>query len=170
MRQVGANGSVGGVHVVEEIHHPVCRDGVGHALHLEPAGLFAIDPVFDMGVGLVGNNNLTGRGGAFQAGGQIDAAADDRIVHAVIAAEIAHRAKVRMNAHAATQRFFHAAFTPISLQRHHAVAHGNGHSDTDQGVFPYAPALRIAKENYNGVAHIFIDGGAVFQGDLRHFG
>ena len=101
---------------------------------------------------------------------KVHGAADHRIVHAVLAAEIADRAIARMNADPATQRRLDAAVAPFMSQFADTLLHGDSHLDAGQRIFLHTQRRRIAEEHDNGVPDIFVDGRAVLQRDLRHFG
>src|SRR6185369_12691772 len=70
-----------------------------------------------------------------QPRGKVHGAADHRIVHAVLAAEIAYRAIARMNADPATQRRLDAAVAPFMSQFADTFLHGDSHLDAGQRIF-----------------------------------
>ena len=50
------------------------------------------------------------------------------------------------------------------------VLHLDGHAQAGLGVLGVALGFRIAEEDQHGVADELVDGAAMDQGDLRHFG
>ena len=101
---------------------------------------------------------------------EVHRAADHGVVHAVFAAEIADGAIAGVNADPAAQRRLDAAVAPFLRQFADALLHGDRHLDAGQRIFLHAQRRRIAEEHDNGVTDIFVDGCAVLQRDLRHFG
>ena len=68
------------------------------------------------------------------------------------------------------QRRLDAAVVPFLRQLADALLHGDRHLDAGQRVLLNAQRRRIAEEHDYGVADVFVDGRAVLQRDLRHFG
>jgi transposase len=71
----------------------------------DPLGLYGwpllrINHVANDGVGFIGQKNAIGIRLAFQSGGQVYLAADDRVVHAIVASEISDVAEPRVDADA----------------------------------------------------------------------
>src|SRR5262245_11842392 len=64
------------------------RDGVGDALYRDVPTLFTVDPVANIRVGFKGYEDLARRGGSFKPGGEVHAAADDGVVHPILAAKV----------------------------------------------------------------------------------
>jgi hypothetical protein len=95
--------------------------------------------------------------------------ADNGVVHAVLAAEVADGAIARADADPQLERLLQSGIAPFGLQLPHAPLHRHRHVDASQGVLLDSPRLRIAEEGQDRVADVFVDGRAVFQRDLRHF-
>ena len=105
-----------------------------------------------------------------QPRGEVHRAADHGVVHAVFAAEIADRAIAGVDADPAAQRRLDAAVAPFLRQFADALLHGDRHLHAGQRILLHAERRRIAEEHDDGVADIFVDGRAILQRDLRHFG
>ena len=63
-----------------------------------------------------------------------------------------------------------ALIVPLGPKIDHALLHRDRHADTGQRVFPDTHGRRINEEHDHGVADIFIDGGAMIDGDFGHIG
>ena len=105
-----------------------------------------------------------------QPGGEVHLAADDRVVHPVLAAEVADGAIARVDADSKLEGLFQAGLAPFRLQLPHPPLHGDRHVDAGERILLYAPRLRIAEEGQDRVADIFVDGRAMLERDLRHLG
>ena len=105
-----------------------------------------------------------------QACGKIGLGADDRIVHAVVAAEIADIAVAGVDAHAHAERLLDPGVAPFGVEPGDAILHLDRHAQARFGIFGVAFGFRIAEEDQHGVADEFVDRAAVAERDLRHFG
>src|SRR5215207_9508330 len=87
-----------------EVDDAVGLDRVGQALDPDLAARLAMDLVLHMREGLVGDQDAAGRRLVLEPRGEVHGAADDGVVHAVLAAEIADRAIAGVDADTAAQR------------------------------------------------------------------
>src|SRR5215467_13855185 len=158
--QVGAflvNEQALGAEVLIGVDYLIGGDGVGDALDRDVPTLLTVDPVANVRVGFKGYEDLARRGGSLKAGGEVHAAADDGVVHPILAAEVADGAVPRVDSDPALEGFFDAPRPPYALQLMHPRSHGDGHLDTGERVLVDAARLGIAKKDHNGVADILID-------------
>ena len=63
-----------------------------------------------------------------------------------------------------------AELLPLGAQLMHAPQHGDGHAYAGSRVLLQSTRLWVAEEHHDRVTDIFVDGGAVFERDVRHFG
>ena len=105
MRQPCPDGLITLVKIFITIDNPVCDQGVGETLDLDGALLFAVNLVLDVGVRLVGDEDLAWGTSGFEPCGQVHSTADDGVVHPVIASEVSYRA------HAGADADLHSAPT-----------------------------------------------------------
>ena len=77
-------------------------------------------------------------GMGLKARGQVHHTAYDGVVHAVLAAEIPHRAIASIDADAEVKGPFGAELLPFGLQLAQAPLHGNGHAHAGACVLLYA--------------------------------
>ena len=143
---------------------------MGDALDADVAMLLAADLVLDVRKGLVRNEDPARSGRLFEPRRKVHAAADDRVVHAVLAAEVADGAEPGVDADPALQRPLDARISPHALQLVHPLAHGDGHAHAGQRVLLDAARLRVAEEDDDGVADVLVDGRTEVVGDARHLG
>src|SRR5262249_55080227 len=148
MRQLGSDRLLALAQILIEIDHAVGCYWVGDALDLDMAALFAVDHVFDMGMGLVRDQYLSGRASGLEPSGEIHAGANDRIVHPSLAAEVSYGAHARIDTHPASQRVLHTRCSPNILQLFHLLAHRNRHLDASDSILLDAARLGIAKKNH----------------------
>src|SRR5215213_4772540 len=153
-----------------EVDDAVGRDRVGEALDPDLAARLAMDLVLHMGEGLVRDQDAAGRRLVLEPRGEVHGAADDGVVHAVLAAEIADRAIAGVDADAAAQRRLDAGVAPGAGELADALLHGERHRDAGERVLLDAAALGVAEEHHDCVADIFVDRRAVLERDLRHLG
>src|ERR1700751_1042617 len=73
------------------------RDGVGDALDRDVPTLLTVDPVANIRVGFKGYEDFARRGGGLKPGGEVHAAADDGVVHPILAAEVSDGAVPRVD-------------------------------------------------------------------------
>ena len=96
--------------------------------------------------------------------------ADDRVVHPIVAAEIADGGKAGADADADPERPFEPALAPFLLELAHAALHRDRHHHAGLGILLHAPGFGVAEEQQHRVADVLVDGGAVRERDLRHLG
>ena len=123
------------------------------------------DEVADQRVGLVAEHDAVRLGDALQPGGEVRLGTDDRVVHPVVAAEIADIAVAGVDADAGAERLLDAALAPLGVELGQALLHGDGHPHAGARVLGHALGLRVAEEAQDGVADELVDGGAVRQRD-----
>src|SRR5262252_9291033 len=148
----------------------IAVDGIGYALDRDVPTLLAVEPVPHVRIGLIGYEDLARCRRSLKPGGEVHAAADDGVVHPILAAEVADGAVPRVDSDPALEGFFDAPRPPYALQLMHPRSHGDGHLDTGERVLVDAARLGIAKEDDNSVADVLIDRRSVRERDLRHFG
>ena len=68
------------------------------------------------------------------------------------------------------ERLLGAKLLPLGAQLTHPPHHGDGHAHAGKSVLLQALGLGIAEEHHDRVADIFVDGGAMFERDIRHLG
>src|SRR5262249_52032181 len=85
-------------------------------------------------------------GDRLQPRSQVRFGADDRVVHAIVAAEISNIAKTRIDAHADPERVLDPVAAPLGVEAGNAMLHFDRHAETRSGVLSIALGLRIAKK------------------------
>src|SRR4051794_11279900 len=100
---------------------------------------------------------------------QIHLTADYRIIHSIFASKVADCAEARSDSNPQLEGLLHTQIRPLGLELSHASLHGDRHPDAGKSILSNASGVRIAKEGEDGVADIFVDRGAMLEGDLRHF-
>ena len=124
---VFVNEVTGFSNIVVDINDQENSDGVRDALHINVPTLLTVNLVFDESVGLIRDENLAGRGRLFKPAREIYAAADDRVVHPIVAAEISDCTEPGVNSSSTTWRLFNARGSPDAIQFAHFRAHGDRH-------------------------------------------
>ena len=156
--------------VVIEAKHLVAADRLGEALDLDRRLFLDRHVVLDQGIGLVAEQDAVDLRIRLETRGQVHGAADDGVVHAVVAAEIADRAIAGVDADAEMKGLLGAEFQPLGLQLAEPPQHGDGHAHASPRILLHPFRFRIAKKHHDGVADIFVDGGAVLKRNVRHLG
>ncbi len=128
--------------IVVEAEHLVAADRLGEALHLDRRLLLGGHLVLHQRIGLVTHEDAVDLGIGLQPRGQIHRAADDRIIHAVLAAEIADGDVARVDADAQVKRLLGAELLPFGSQLPQAPQHGDRHAHARAGVLLDAPRFR----------------------------
>ena len=103
----------GMVHLVENL---VVANRLGKSLSLYGILLLGQNDVFDERIGFMAEQNAAELGMRLQSGRQVHFAADDGVVHAVLAAEIADGAIARIDADPQLERLFQPGIAPFGLQ------------------------------------------------------
>src|SRR5262249_60723103 len=103
----------------------VGRQGVGDALHINVSALLTGDLVFDKSVGLIRDKNLAWRSRLFEPAREIYTAADNGVVHSVLATEVSDGTETSVNSSSATWRFFYSRGSPDHIQFAQSLAHGD---------------------------------------------
>src|SRR5262249_38296671 len=101
---------------------------------------------------------------------EIHTATDDGVVHPIIATEVSDGAETGVDSSSATWRLFNARGTPDAIQFVHFLAHGDRHLHACHRIRLDAFGFRIAKEDENGVADVFVYRATELESDLRHLG
>jgi hypothetical protein len=135
--------------------------GSGDSLGLDGRPFFGEDVVLNQRIGLMAQENAAKLSVRLQPRRQVHFAADDRIVHAVLTAEIADGTIARVDSDAQLERLLQSSIAPIRLQLSHSPLHRDGHVDASDCVFLDAPGLRIAEECQDRVADALVDSRAV---------
>ena len=78
--------------------------------------------------------NLARRSHLFEPGRKIYTAADNGVVHSVLAAEVSDGTETCVNAGSTTWRFFYTRSSPDAIQFAHSLAHGDRHLYARDGV------------------------------------
>src|SRR6516165_847219 len=159
-----------GAEVLIGVDDLVGRDGVGDNLDGDAPTLLTMDSVANIRVGFKGYEDLARSCGSLKPGSKINAAADDGVVHPILAAEVPYSAVARVDSDPALEGLFDARRPPHGLQREHPLPHGDGHLDAGEGVLLDAACLRIAEEDDDGVADVLVDRRSIGKGNLRHLG
>src|SRR5262249_49198562 len=94
------------IYIVVNIDDLVRSHRVGDALHINVSALLTADLVFDKSVGLIRDKNLARRSVLFESAREIYTAADDGVVHPVLAAEISDGTETSVNSSSTTWWFF----------------------------------------------------------------
>src|ERR1700722_19940719 len=95
--------------------------------------------------------------------------ADDRVVEAVFAPEIADRAVAGGNAHAYLECLFKTSAAPDGAQLLHSPLHGYGHPCAGDCIRACTTRHRVSKESQNRIADEFAYRCTVLQRDFGHF-
>ena len=154
--------------IVVQADDPVRLYRRGEPLDGDGAGLLGEHGVLDQRVGLVREEDASEVGVRLQPRGQIHLVADDRVVDAIVAAEVADRAKAGVDPDPQLEDVLLAALPPLGLQIPHPLLHGDRHLDAGRRVVARAARFRIAEEQHDGVADELVDGRPVLEGDRRH--
>src|SRR5947209_997277 len=100
--------------------------GVGHALDRDVPTLVAVDPLANSGVRFIRYEDFTRYGGSFEPRREVHAAANDRVVHPIIAAEVPDSTISCIDSDPTLEGFFDAGRPPQLLELAHSLAHGYG--------------------------------------------
>src|SRR5215813_11935640 len=122
--QVGAllvNEQALGAEILIGVDYLIGGDGVGDALDRDVPTLLTVDPVANVRVGFKGYEDLARRGGSLKARGEVHAAADDGVVHPILAAEVADGAVPRVDSDPGLKGIFDARRPPHVLQLKHPL-------------------------------------------------
>src|SRR5215475_3914263 len=101
----------------------ISGNGVGDAFDRDLPTRLAVEPVPHVRIRLIGYEDLARRGRSLKPGGQVHAAADDGVVHPILAAEVADGAVPRVDSDPALEGFFDAPRPPYALQLMHPRSH-----------------------------------------------
>jgi hypothetical protein len=153
---------------IEDVEDAIGADRLADALDHDRGQGLGMDLVLDQGIGLMGHEDAAELGMGLQPRGEIHLAPDDRVVHPVLAAEIADGAEAGIDADAELKGLLGPDVHPFALQLPHAALHGDAHLDAGQRILAHAAGVRIAEEGEDRIADVFVDGGAEIQRDLRH--
>ena len=104
-----------------------------------------------------------------QPGGKVRLGADDRIVHPILAAEVADVAVAGVDAHAGPERLLNPALPPLGIELAEAALHINRHAQAGVRVLFDALGLGIPEERQHRVADELVDGRAMLEGDPPTF-
>ncbi|MCY1295374.1 hypothetical protein D9M70_447130 [compost metagenome] len=104
------------------------------AFHRQRGQLFSLYLVLDERIGLVRQQDAFQVGMRLKARGKIHFAADDRIVHSILAAEIADGAIASIDTDAQMERQFETGVGPFRLQPLHPLLHCYRHPDTCERI------------------------------------
>src|SRR5688572_3280403 len=113
MRQLGTDRRPRGRETGPQINHAVGGDRIGDAFHPDCPALLAMYLVLNVGEGLIGDEDATGRRLMLEARGEVHGATDDGVVHPVLATEVSHRAITGVDTDAAAQRGLDAGVAPV---------------------------------------------------------
>ena len=100
--------------------------------------------------------------------GEVYLLADDRVVHPLIAAEVADRGEAGCNAHAHFEALPDTFRQPRVVQLGDGVLHFQRHPHAGYGIFRDAFGLRVAKENQHSVSDELVQSAAVLQHHAGH--
>jgi hypothetical protein len=147
----------------------LCTHGCREPFDSDRPGLLSQNRFLDQRVCFVCQQNAAEIGVRLQPRCQIHLVSDDRVVHAIVAAEVSDRAETGIDADAKLEDVFLTPLAPLGLQIAHSLLHRNRHSHACDSVLPRSPGFRISKKQHDGVADEFVDGGAVLKRNRRHF-
>src|SRR4051812_810440 len=150
--------------------HLKCPNWIGDPFHVYLPPLLAKDLLLHMSEGLVRNEHAARRRLVLEARSEIHGASDDRVIHSILAAEVADGAIAGVDTDPAAQRRFDAGVAPETLELADAPLHRERHRNTGKRVLLDATALGVAEEHHDGVTHVLVDRRAVLEGDFRHLG
>ncbi len=117
-----------------------------------------------MRVGFVGEHDAARLGDRLQARGEVRLGADDRVVHAVVAAEIADIAIAGVDAHAGAERTLDAApraIAALSSRRRRCMS--TAMQQAGARILVDALGLGIAEEDQHRIADELVDRAAMEQ-------
>src|SRR5215207_356623 len=112
-----------------EVDDAVGRDRVGQALDPDLAARLAMDLVLHVREGLVRDQDAAGRRLVLEPRGEVHGAADDGVVHPILAAEIAYRAVAGVDTNTAAQRRLDTGIAPGAGELADALLHRERHPD-----------------------------------------
>src|SRR5581483_9058610 len=121
-------------------------DHIGHyftadAFHLNRRDRPRAHHVADERIGFVAQHDAAGLGDGLQPRRQIRFRADDRVIHAVFAAEIADIAEAGVDAHAGAEWLLDPALAPFGVKLREPPLHVHRHQEAGAGVFGHAFGL-----------------------------
>src|SRR6266516_3752382 len=94
--------------------------------------------------------------------------ADNRVVHAILAAEVADGAIAGGDADTQLEWFLQPGIAPLELKLPYPPLHCDGHVDARESVLFDAFRLGVAEERQDRVAHVLVNSCAVLESNLRH--
>src|SRR5262245_25847905 len=101
MRQISPNGATGGDRIGLQVDNAIRGDRIGNTLNMDLSQFLTVDRVLHLRKRLIRNEDGSRWSLLFEARGKIHGAADYRVIHPVLAAEVADGAVVCVNADAA---------------------------------------------------------------------
>src|SRR5262249_17874859 len=101
-----------------------------------------------------------------QARREVNFVANDGVIHAVLAPEVAHRAVTRVDSDPQLERLFQSGIAPLELELSHSLLHRDGHLDACHRILLDPLRLRIAEERHDRIANVLVDGRTMLESDL----
>src|SRR6516162_10092075 len=156
--------------IIVQVDHLVRGNGLGYALYINMSALLTTDLLFDKSVSLIRNKNPTRWSYLFEPGCEIYTAADNGVVHPVLATEIPDGAETSINSNSTAWRFFNSRGSPHALQFTHSLPHGDRHLYACCCIRLNSFGIWVAEEDEDGVSDVLVDCPTKLQSDLRHLG
>src|SRR6516165_600610 len=126
--------------------------------------------VADRRVCFVAHHNISRFRDRLQSGGKIGFSADNRVIHSIIASEIANVAKTSVYSHSDTDWILNTGIAPLGVKASNLMLHLNGHAKTRLCIIDISFSFWIAKKDQHCVANKLVDSAPMSEGDSRHLG
>ena len=105
---------------------------------------------------------------SLQPVGKVHLLSDDRIIHALVAAEVADRREPGRDAHAHFEALPDTLGQPLAIEFADSLPHLQRHPHTGHGIFRDASGFRIAKEDQHSISNELVQRAAVLQDHACH--
>src|SRR6516165_4276381 len=113
--------------------------------------------VADQCVCFVADHNISRFRNRLQPGGKIGFSADNRVIHSIIASEIADVAKTSVYSHSDTDWILNSGIAPMGVEACNLMLHLNGHANTRLGIIDISHSFWITKKDKHRVANKLVD-------------
>ena len=150
--------------------HGIGDDRAADALHRDRRQRVRPHHVAHERVRLVGEHDPAGLGDRLEARREVRLGADDRVLDAVLAAEVPDVAEARVDAHADAERALDAVAAPLRVQRRETALHLDCHAQAGFRVRLDAARLGVAEEDDDRVPDELVERAAVAGRDRGHLG
>src|SRR6516165_10537372 len=153
---------------IKDASNGIGNNLAANAFHCNWRQCSSDNDVADQCVCFVADHNISRFCNRLQPGGKIGFSADNRVIHSIIAAEIANVAKTSVYSHSDTDWILNSGIAPLGVEARDLALHLNRHAKTRLGIFDISLSFGIAKKDQHCVANKLVDSATMSEGDSRH--